>query len=169
MPENGFIDFLKNTLYMELVKESDRGSAIVGEAILDADLQSLFTARFPESDPKLFDEYHALSTFNSKVDVCLAIGLIDAAHARDLNLVRKIRLAFAHPKAAGLSFDSPKIADRVRRMDAHEVMKWMHYGPAFAERKVRERFNWLVTVMDFYLKRLEGAELQRHLKTEGSE
>lgn len=169
MPETSFIDFLKNSLFEELIKESDRGTAIVAEAILDASLRSLFTARFPESDPNLFDGYHALSTFNSKVDVCLAIGLIDSAHARDLNLVRKIRLAFAHPKAAGLSFDSQKIADRIRKMDTSEVMKSMQNGAAFAERRMRVRYMFLVIAMNTYLKGLEGAELQRQLKTDRRE
>jgi hypothetical protein len=95
----------------ELKRESDRGLALVGAALIDDKLGDTLKALFREGAPnsRLVDDPNApLGTFSSRADACYALGLIDDFEFAEIGLLRKVRNEFAHAKH-GLSFQSPKI------------------------------------------------------------
>jgi DNA-binding MltR family transcriptional regulator len=80
-----------------LFKESDRGCALVGGAILDEALADLLRAALaPDTDANLFGQDSVLGAFSSRIKLAKAIGLINATDFHDLDLVRKIRNDAAH-------------------------------------------------------------------------
>jgi DNA-binding MltR family transcriptional regulator len=108
-----------NLLFEALQKESDRGDVLVSAAFFDTTLERLLRARFSSSDAKrakliepLFDAFGPLSTFSAKIRISYAIDLLNESMANDLDLVRRIRNAFAHslePK----TFQDPDITSMV--------------------------------------------------------
>jgi mannitol operon repressor len=83
----------------ELQTESDRGLALVGASVVDDKLGSTLRSFFVDCKavPKLVDAASApLGTFSSRVDVCLALGLIDQFEYDEITLIRKVRNEFAH-------------------------------------------------------------------------
>ncbi len=95
----------------EFQKESDRGAALVGAALLDTRLERLLLAHMipGEGSNKLVCGGNApLGTFSSRISACLALGLITPAERHDLNIVRGIRNEFAH-REHGLDFSDAKI------------------------------------------------------------
>ncbi|PHP66799.1 transcriptional regulator [Zhengella mangrovi] len=95
----------------ELKRESDRGLALVGVALIDDKLGDTLKAFFREGAPngRLVDDPNApLSTFSSRADACYALGLIDHFEFAEIGLLRKVRNEFAHAKH-GLSFQSPRV------------------------------------------------------------
>ena len=86
----------------ELINESDRGCVLVGAAILESHLESLFVTVFKlNSIPKkiqasMFDSNGALSGFSSKIKLAYSLGYIKKSVYEDLETVRKIRNEFAH-------------------------------------------------------------------------
>lgn len=85
----------------EFEKETDRAAGIVGAAILDSALESalksyLVKSTHPKND-SLFDGPNApLSSFSSKIDMMLRLGLISERMAKALHIVRRLRNNFAH-------------------------------------------------------------------------
>lgn len=108
-----------NLLFEALQKESDRGDVLVSAAFFDTTLERLLVARFSSGDAKrakliepLFDAFGPLSTFSAKIRISYAIDLLHESMANDLDLVRRIRNAFAHslePK----TFQDPDITSMV--------------------------------------------------------
>lgn len=95
----------------ELNRESDRGLALVGAALIDDKLGETLKAFFREGAPigRLIDEPNApLGTFSSRSNTCFALGLIDEFEYDEIGILRKVRNEFAHSKH-GLTFTSPKI------------------------------------------------------------
>lgn len=95
----------------ELERETDRGLALVAAALLDEKLAQTLKAFFCESYPasRLLDEGNAtLGTLSSRVELCYALGLIDAHEYAEIGLIRKVRNEFAHAKH-GLTFKGQRI------------------------------------------------------------
>ncbi len=95
----------------ELKRESDRGLPLVGYALIDSKLAETLDAFF--ADPKatkrlLFEGNSPLSTFSSRADACLALGLIDDTEYEEINLIRRVRNEFAHAKH-GIDFSAARI------------------------------------------------------------
>jgi len=96
----------------ELQKESDRGAALVGAALLDTRLEHLLLSHMVPgkvANDLLLGGNAPLGTFSSRISACLALGLITSAERRDLNLIRGIRNEFAH-REHGLTFDDERIS-----------------------------------------------------------
>jgi mannitol operon repressor len=101
-----FAEFLK-----EFQKESDRGGALVGAAILDARLERLILSHMlpgKVSKDLVVGGNAPLGTFSSRINSCFALGLITSLERHDLNLVRNIRNEFAH-REHGITFDDETI------------------------------------------------------------
>lgn len=95
----------------ELNRESDRGLALVGAALIDDKLGDTLKSFFREGAPteRLIDDPNApLGTFSSRSNLCFALGLIDEFEHAEITILRKIRNEFAHSKH-GLTFSSAKI------------------------------------------------------------
>jgi DNA-binding MltR family transcriptional regulator len=86
-----------------LCEESDRGSVLVGAAILDDCIEVLIRT-YLSSKPHviknailpLFQNLGPMSSFWSKIRFAYAMDLIDEWAFRDLEIIRDIRNAFAH-------------------------------------------------------------------------
>ncbi|TAL10137.1 MAG: hypothetical protein EPO02_08420, partial [Nitrospirae bacterium] len=99
---------------------TDRAAVILGTAKLDNLLyQVLRRFLLPDvsSADELFDGDAPLATFSSRIKLAYRLGLIDKEFARALNLVRKIRNAFAH-ELSGITLSSGAHRDQVRELVA---------------------------------------------------
>jgi len=98
--------------FAELNRESDRGLALVGGAVLDDRLLETlrsFLCELPVAGRLLDEPNSPLGTFSARADACVALGLIDEAEHAEIALIRKIRNEFAHGKH-GLTFATEKVA-----------------------------------------------------------
>ena len=106
---NKFIDEFKN--------ESDRAAVILGAAKLDLLLNQILEQYFlPNTSGKdeLLDGDSPLGTFSAKISITYRLG---SEFTRLLQLVRKIRNAFAH-EVSGCSLESGAHRDRVKELVA---------------------------------------------------
>jgi mannitol operon repressor len=102
----------------EFQKESDRGGALVGAALLDARLERLLLSHLVKgkgSEELVSGGNAPLGSFSARINVCLALGLITPPEQHELNLVRKIRNEFAH-REHGITFDDQKISGICRAL-----------------------------------------------------
>jgi DNA-binding MltR family transcriptional regulator len=104
----------------QFTKESDRAAVILVGARLDYLLGELL-ARFmlpnTAASDDLLDADRPLGTFSAKIHLAYRLGLIDAAFARALHILRRLRNTFAH-ETAGASFDHGPSRDRIRELAA---------------------------------------------------
>lgn len=106
-------------LEREFQGASDRAAAVVGAAMLDAQLRILLEDRMsPQADRKeLFDGANApLHSLSGKTDLAFALGLISAGEHRNLVLIRRIRNIFAH-RIGNLSFETQEISSRCAEIE----------------------------------------------------
>ncbi len=90
--------------------ETDRGRSLVAASLIEEMLEVVLRGFFLDTSAtkKLFDDPNApLSTFSAKASTSRALGLISHEEFSDIELVRKIRNAFAH--SVMCSFDNDKI------------------------------------------------------------
>lgn len=103
----------------EFKDESDRASVILAAAMLDAALEAVLKAfLMPTSaaDDSLFEGGNApLGTFSSRIELCYRLGLLDACHARNFHLVRKLRNDFAH-NITGCTFADSSVIGRLAEL-----------------------------------------------------
>jgi hypothetical protein len=114
--EDEFVAFKEFT--MEFKNETDRAAVVLGAAKLDYLLYQIlgkYLLPNPSTRDDLFEGDGPLSSFSAKIQMAYRLALIDAAFARALNLVRKIRNAFAH-ELSGCSLDSGAHSDRVKEL-----------------------------------------------------
>jgi DNA-binding MltR family transcriptional regulator len=101
-----FVETLKN--------ESDRACAILGAAMLDHALGELVrSAMTVEAPARLFEGYGPIASFSARIDISLGLGIVSRDEHHDLQLIRKVRNAFAHDANHELSFVSELIAQRI--------------------------------------------------------
>jgi DNA-binding MltR family transcriptional regulator len=96
----------------ELLKESDRGCALLAASRLDFTLEKLLQAKLlgsKKQQKQLFDFSGPLGSFSSRMLMAYSIGIISKNYLHDLQLIRKIRNDFGH-SALVISFDDPHIA-----------------------------------------------------------
>lgn len=95
-----------------LYKESDRACAILGAAMLDARLESLFRSRLLGSADELLANGRPLGSFSVKIRLSHSLGWISDDAFKDLNIVREVRNRFAHSFDHDLTFDDQSIRDQ---------------------------------------------------------
>jgi DNA-binding MltR family transcriptional regulator len=103
-----------------LLKESDRGCAIFGAAILHDDLEGLLRAFFRTDEDSvkrvvapLFQTYAPLATFSSRIQIAFALKLITKDLKYRLDIIRRLRNDFAH-ESGPIDFDELRLRDRLR-------------------------------------------------------
>lgn len=102
----------------EFSRESDRAGVILASARLEELLYELLERvliPITGSRDDLLDADGPISTFSARIQLSYRMGLISAATARALNLIRKIRNSFAH-EAHGVTLDAGAHRDRVRQL-----------------------------------------------------
>jgi len=102
-----------------LNQESDRGSAIVGAALIEDSLKEMIIAFLIEPEQKkdeLFSGAFApLGSLSSKIAISYRLGLISSNVRKSLDFIRKIRNDFAHTSHE-IDFKTQSIHDRIREI-----------------------------------------------------
>jgi hypothetical protein len=118
-----------------MLEERGRGAVLAGVARVDAALEHLLQAVMTPSPAKgdgLFLPDRPLGSIGAKVALASRLGLIDASVERALNVLRKLRNAFAH------SAESASLADPAHSSRLAEV---------YAEARVNPLWGPLETVL----------------------
>ena len=113
-----------NSFLKEFQHESPRASALVGAAYLDYCLGKIIAAFLTDEKlaADLVNGFNApLGTFNARIRMAFALGLISKDEYYNLELVRKIRNEFAHG-LHGLSFTHKNILKHSRKLKFHKGM-----------------------------------------------
>lgn len=87
----------------ELHSHSDRAAGLLGHAIIDARLTKAIKSRWKDNGKILEELFNAggpLGTFSARMKVGFAIQLYGLETYNDLNLINRIRNAFAHDLGA---------------------------------------------------------------------
>ena len=154
------------TFFNEFKDESDRAAVILGTAKIDLLLHQLLTAFFlpsTETQDELLDGDAPLSTLHAKINMAYRLGFIDRRFTKALNILRKIRNAFAH-EATGCTLNAGPHRDRIR-----ELKRLFYYEDKFDSAKrifdltnetASDDFRMSIAFITF---RLEG--LIKHTKT----
>jgi DNA-binding MltR family transcriptional regulator len=106
-----------------ILRETDRGVALMAAAYLENSLEGLLKKLFVndsflKNDP--FNSYNGfLTTFSSKIDLAFMLGLISNKTKQKLNWIRSIRNDFAH-SADFINFDEQSFADRCNNLNDYE-------------------------------------------------
>ena len=103
------------TIALQMLEERGRGAVLVGVARVDAALEHLLQAVMSPATAKsdgLFLPERPLGSIGAKVALASRLGLIDASVERALNVLRKLRNAFAH-SAESASLEDPAHSSRL--------------------------------------------------------
>jgi hypothetical protein len=98
----------------EFNAESERASAVLGAAYVDARLEALLRALMVDCSDlqeSLLGINQPLSAFGARIKLAFALGLLTPWEFHDLQAIQDIRNAFAH-QLHGRSFANPDIAAR---------------------------------------------------------
>jgi hypothetical protein len=112
MPRKPIREFDLNAFSGRFRAESDRACAVLGGALLDARLVSLYERRLRDFKDQLLTGYGPVSTFSARIRVARALAWISGDVHDDLDQVRLIRNEFSHNPDHELSFSDQSIADR---------------------------------------------------------
>jgi mannitol operon repressor len=101
-----------NDLVDRFHDETDRAAGVLACAYLDAYLEDLLRTMWTKGKrtDDLFHGQGALRSLSSKIALLYALGIVDDAAARDLDLIRKIRNHFAHD-IWNATFDQSPVRD----------------------------------------------------------
>jgi DNA-binding MltR family transcriptional regulator len=113
-----------------LIKETDRGCALIASAFLDERLLELLQARAVEAATSekfasFFKNEGPLATFSARIKAAYLYGFIGQNVYRDLDYVRKIRNEFAHDPEH-LSFRGQQIKDWCAQLRDYLILKIDH-------------------------------------------
>lgn len=95
-----------------LNSESDRACAILGAALLDARLETVFRQHLLRCQQELLGSDRPLGSFSARIRMARALALIDEDAGADLDTIRAIRNDFAHSFDHELSFQDQSISGR---------------------------------------------------------
>ena len=122
MPRKPIPDFDLNAFSSQFRGESDRACAVLGAALLDARLESLFNRRLRNFQQELLSSSRPLGAFSARIRVAGALAWISDDVRCDLDQVRSIRNEFAHNFDHELSFANQSIADKCQTLRAAQVL-----------------------------------------------
>ena len=94
-----------------LVEESDRGAIILVGGVIEDLLSDRIIERLPNGNSQrddLLRQGGLLNSFQSKVTMALALGLIDEATVDSLDIIRQLRNACAHSRF-GVTLSIPQV------------------------------------------------------------
>lgn len=131
-------DFIQRTLAAseitkQFLHESDRGSILIGGAMLDEIMRAMLQAYFRGDKQvvgRLLDGGSApLGTFSSRIALCRALNIIPQELYHDLDLVRKLRNEAAHfewsrKDGFDISFENEAVQSRMRAFQCVHLGAW---------------------------------------------
>lgn len=107
-------------LAFTLARESDRGMALTGAAMLDDSLEILIKVHLldkPKLVISLLGPDRPLGTFSGRIKLAYLLGLLEESEFRDLEVVRKIRNDCAHNRG-DVDFGAAPHKDRIAELNA---------------------------------------------------
>lgn len=106
----------------DMLSGSDRAVAILGAALVDAQLRASLLKKFEGKQyvEKALEGREFLSSFSARITTARMLGLFSDRLAADLDIVRKVRNDFAH-KPLAISFSTPSIADRCKNLTVPDL------------------------------------------------
>jgi Mannitol repressor len=122
MPSKSFLDFNLNAFSGPFRAESDRACAVLGAALLDARLESLYNRRLRNSKEELLSSNGPLGAFSARIRVARALAWISEDVRYDLDQIRSIRNEFAHNFDHELAFSNQSIADKCRTLRVAQTL-----------------------------------------------
>jgi hypothetical protein len=122
MPRKPIPEFDLGAFSAPFRAESDRACAVLGAALLDARLESLYERRLRNSKEELLSSNGPLGAFSARIRVARALVWISEDVRFDLDQIRSIRNEFAHNFDHELSFSNQSIADKCRTLRVAEVL-----------------------------------------------
>jgi len=122
MPRKPIRDFDLNAFSAPFRAESDRACAVLGAALLDARLESLFQRRLRYFSDELLSPSGPLGPFSARIRLARALAWISEDVHFDLDQVRSIRNVFAHEFDHELSFANQSIADKCRTLRVADTL-----------------------------------------------
>lgn len=126
----------------EFQNESDRATAILGAAFLDAKLEELIIEFLVDDNDvvnSLLGTERPLGTFGSRNSVAYCLGLISKNLYKDINTIKKVRNRFAH-NLHGINFSRSDIRDLCNNLT---TPKKHNYEP----NKHSSRSHYIMAVM----------------------
>jgi hypothetical protein len=95
-------------------------TAIYGASIVEHEVENLIRPRLGRDDPNtwssLTNDTGPLGIFHAKIVMGYALWAFDASVRRNLDIVRRIRNAFAHTRTPYLDFDDEIIRTELRKI-----------------------------------------------------
>lgn len=145
---------LRNNLDEEFRNESDRGCAILTLCLLEEALASLFAAFIPggERDARQFMPKGRLSAGIANAH---KLGLISDSMSYNFRILVEIRNSFAHGILNGLTFETPGILEKVKKLGIPNLESVPDVLVAI-ENSPRERFMMAVDHLFFSLEWMIG-------------
>ena len=105
----------------EIFNAPDRAAAIIRGSHVEMYLEQLLLAYLPNATPEIFSQPNGpLTDFYAKNHLAFAMGIIPEALLKDLDVVRRVRNAFAHAPAP-MRFSDPPITAECRKMRSHPI------------------------------------------------
>ncbi|WP_051334816.1 MltR family transcriptional regulator [Bradyrhizobium sp. Ai1a-2] len=105
----------------EIQEQTDRGSAIVGAALMEEMLSVVLQKRMSEMNKKHYETFFGQngpgSTLSNKIELFYALGLCNDSLYKAMHDIRAIRNKFAH-RIEPLTFNDPSIADLVDQLSS---------------------------------------------------
>lgn len=126
MPRKPIPQFDLNAFSGPFRAESDRACAVLGAALLDANLESLYGRRLLNAKKELLSSNGPLGAFSARILLARALNWISEDVRYDLDQVRAIRNEFAHNADYELSFSNQSIADKCRTFRVPGVLIEAH-------------------------------------------
>lgn len=103
------------------------GGALVGVARIEQLLQWQIEMSMPKLTKKLsariFTGFGPLSSYSAKIDVAVAMGILDADLAKDLHVFRQIRNAFAH-STTEIHYDDEPVLSLMSKLPLAQEQDW---------------------------------------------
>jgi DNA-binding MltR family transcriptional regulator len=115
---------------------ADRSYCIILASMIERHLEQAIIERLrlinKDAEKPLFDREGALSTFFGNIHLGYALGLFSDTVRDDLNVIRRIRNAFAH-SSLPITFESPEVSDEIGKLQTRYSLA--HDYPDVSEEK----------------------------------
>jgi DNA-binding MltR family transcriptional regulator len=105
----------------EFQRETDRGAALVGAALIDERLEQLLHSHFVECKQtgEILNGGNApIGTFSARIKLSFCLGLITELEFKEIEIIRRVRNEFAH-KVHGLTFNDQRVHDLCQNLKAN--------------------------------------------------
>jgi DNA-binding MltR family transcriptional regulator len=122
-----------NRMLAALEKETDRGKACVGDAILDELFKELFVARFIDDEKSvssLLSDGRALGSHAARLKLAYLLGWIGPATFKDCEIIHRVRNKMAHDAEVD-DFEHAQVRDLLANLEAPKHVR-VHVDGALA-------------------------------------